>query len=81
MQVDHIQSLWQEGKDSLENYRASCRACNFYKGGGNTENLRSELGKIVERLQQRSFIFRLALAYGLITINKKPILFDYEKGE
>ena len=79
MQVDHIQSLWQGGEDSIENYRASCRACNFYKGGGDTENLRSELGKIVDRLKKTSFIFRLALAYGLITIQEKPIVFEFEK--
>lgn len=79
MQVDHVRSLWQGGDDSIENLRASCRACNFYKGGGDTERLRCELGKIVERLKKTSFIFRLALAYGLISINEKQISFFFER--
>ena len=79
MQVDHVQSVYQGGEDSLENYRASCRACNFYKGGGDTEYLRSQVSRIVKRLSERNFTFKLALSYGLISINEKPIVFEFEK--
>ena len=79
MQVDHVQSVYQGGADSLDNYRASCRACNYYKGGGDQEYLRTQISQTVHRLTERNFIFRMALAYGLISIHEKPIVFDFEK--
>jgi hypothetical protein len=43
-----------------------------------TEGLREELGLIVGRLE-KLFIFRLALAYGLIKITGNPVRFYFEE--
>lgn len=81
MQIDHITSKYNNGKDEQSNYRVSCRQCNFYKGTKDIDIFRSELLKLVPRLQ-KIFIFRLALKYKLITINKvENIQFEFEKKE
>ena len=80
MQVDHIQSVYLGGADELENYRPACRSCNFYKSTMSIERLREELGHIVGRLE-KLFIFRLAIAYGLIELTGKPVKFYFEGRE
>jgi HNH endonuclease domain protein len=78
MQVDHVQSVYLGGEDEIVNYRPACRSCNFYKSTMRTERLREELGLIVGRLE-KLFIFRLALAYGLIKITGNPVRFYFEE--
>ena len=77
MQVDHIQSVYLGGADEIANYRPACRSCNFYKSTMSIERLREELGRIVGWLE-KLFIFRLAIAYGLIEFTGKPIKFYFE---
>lgn len=78
MQVDHVQSVYLGGADELENYRPACRSCNFYKSTMRTDGLRKQLGLIVGRLE-KLFIFRVALAYGLIRITGNPVKFYFEE--
>lgn len=80
MQVDHVQSVYLGGADELENYRPACRSCNFYKSTLSVEGLREQLGLIVGRLE-KLFIFRLALAYGVIQLTGKPVKFYFEERE
>ena len=45
-----------------------------------TEGLREQLSLIPGRLE-KSFIFRLALAYGLIQLTGRPVKFYFEEYE
>lgn len=84
MQIDHHIPLYQaefenvKGLHTMENYYPSCRACNFYKGTNTIDLFRNQLQTLVERLN-KIFIFRLAVKYGLITINKVNVTFEFEK--
>lgn len=78
MQVDHIIPVYKDGQNEIENYRPTCRMCNFYKSTMPVEKFREQLMKIPERLN-REFSFRLAVKYGLITVNDKHIVFKFEE--
>ncbi|WP_303814070.1 HNH endonuclease [Selenomonas ruminantium] len=83
MQVDHIDSVRRHEEDGLnvdfmDNYNPSCRMCNFYKDTLSIDDFRRNLSLIIERLTKRVFIFRLALKYGLLSINNQPIQFYFE---
>ena len=80
MQVDHVQSVYLGGEDERSNYRPACRSCNFYKSTMSVEGLREQLGLIAGRLE-KLFIFRLALAYGLIQLTGRPVKFYFEGHE
>lgn len=86
MQVDHIkplcrgysiQLLSRIGKDEMENYNPSCRACNFRKGMLTIDEFRAELQKGVERLE-KDFTFRMMVKYNQIKENVSPITFYFE---
>lgn len=81
MQVDHVESLALGGENSIENYLPSCRSCNFYKDTMPLEVFRSELGKLLQRLNDRVVIYRIARRYGLISENDHPIKFYFEQLE
>lgn len=78
MQVDHIQPFYLEGKDIKENYRPSCRMCNFYKSTFSVEDFREQLGLIKGRLE-KEYIYRLAKKYGLIEEKEIKIKFYFEE--
>ena len=78
MQVDHIHARSRGGKDDIENYNPSCRACNFYKGDGSIEWFRLQIGEQVRRLRKTQFIFRMAESFGLIKDTKKEVKFYFE---
>ena len=80
MQVDHVQAVYLGGEDEIANYRPACRSCNFYKSTMSVEGLREQLGLIAGRLE-KLFIFRLALAYGLIHLTGRPVKFYFEGHE
>ncbi|MFQ8923950.1 MAG: HNH endonuclease [Clostridium paraputrificum] len=80
MQVDHIHPFYLEGKDIKENYRPSCRMCNFYKSTFTVEGFREQLGLIKGRLE-KEFIYRLAKKYGLIEEKETEIKFYFERKE
>ena len=79
MQVDHVESLyWYNGTNDLDNLMPACRPCNLYKSTQSVESMKENLALIPQRLIRDSSTFRLALKYGLITINEKPIEFYFE---
>lgn len=86
MEIDHIIPKYRidEGyskvdydKDDLRNLNPTCRDCNRYKNTFTVEVFRDQLNEIVRRLK-RVWIFRIALKYGLITINDKFVKFYFE---
>lgn len=81
MQVDHIKPIAGGGTDDLNNLNPSCRLCNHYKRAEPLEIFRSwKLAGIVERLK-KNYIFRVALAYGMIEIKGWDKKFYYERKE
>lgn len=79
MQVDHVTSVYgNNGSNDIENLMPSCRMCNFYKSTFSIEVFRKNLETLHERLQ-KTFIYRLALKYGLIEEHKIKIKFYFER--
>ena len=79
MQVDHILSKRNGGTDDIDNLNPSCRLCNHYKRAAGIETFRYVLlGELIKRLM-KIYIFRVALDYGMITINVWDKKFYYEK--
>lgn len=87
MQVDHIESVyWAEIQkrpinDTLDNYMPSCRACNYYKATSTIEQFRANLQDMLMRNVRRPFDYRLAVKYGLVKEDVKPIKFYFEELE
>ena len=78
MQVDHVISVYgNNGSNDIENLMPACRMCNFYKGTKSLERFREELTKITGRLE-KTFIYRLAKKYNLLSENNIDIKFYYE---
>ena len=79
MQVDHILSKRNGGTDDIDNLNPSCRMCNHYKRAADIETFRNDLlGGLIKRLM-KIYIFRVALDYGMITINGWDKKFYFEK--
>lgn len=79
MQIDHIIPKYSGGVDGIVNYRPSCRMCNFYKGTNSVESFRRNLTDMLMRNVRRPFQYRMALKYGLVKEDVKPIIFYYER--
>ena len=79
MQVDHILSKHNGGTNGIDNLNPSCRMCNHYKRAADIETFRNDLlGGLLDRLM-KIYIFRVALDYGMITINGWDSKFYYEQ--
>ena len=79
MQVDHIQPKAYGGTDDISNLNPSCRLCNHYKRNNTLESWRNwELGGLIDRLQ-KIYIFRVALAFGMIEVKGFDKRFFFEK--
>lgn len=87
MQVDHINSVYRaiyihNGVDEcLSNYMPSCRQCNFYKSTFTLERFKERITDTLIPNLQKNFNYKLALKYGLISENIKPVKFYYERIE
>lgn len=92
MQVDHIIPLmrgysasdllsWNivRGEDLEENFNPACARCNKWKSTFTVEHFRREVSLQIERLQRDSSAFRMALDYGLVSINNTEVSFYFEK--
>ncbi len=84
MQVDHLESVYianihgKEVDNELKNLMPACRMCNFYKSTMGIDKFRQTVKSIPERLE-KSFIFRLARQYGLVTVHDDiEIMFYFE---
>lgn len=87
MQIDHINSVYRSMiisgniDENINNYMPSCRQCNFYKNTFTLEYFRERLSTILINNLRKQFNYKLALKYGLIQENIKPIKFYFEKIE
>lgn len=85
MQVDHLNSVYRadiEGRvpdNTIDNFMPACRMCNYYKGVATIEQFRNRLSYSLMRNVRLPFDYRLALKYGLIKEDVKPIEFYFEK--
>ena len=79
MQVDHILPQRNGGTDDIDNLNPSCLLCNHYKRAAAIETFRNDLlGRLIKRLM-KIYIFRVALNYGMITINGWDKKFCFER--
>lgn len=84
MQIDHIDAVYRsklQGRDtdnSIDNYMPSCRSCNYYKRESTIDEFRANLTDMLMRNVRRPFDYRLAVKYGLVIENVKPIKFYFE---
>lgn len=88
MQVDHIESVyissmknhWKDTQnDEIDNLMPSCRMCNYYKSIGSIESFRRNLQETLMHNVRRPFDYRLAVKYGLVIEDVKPIKFYFEQ--
>lgn len=81
MQIDHFISLRSGGSDEINNLYPSCKLCNHYKRASDIETFRNFfIGKITERLK-KIYIFRVAINYGIVSLNEWDSKFYFEKYE
>ena len=91
MQVDHIKPRWHndskedcnklnitKGENHINNYNPSCVRCNRWKKTFSIEVFRNEIQQQLKRLRKNSSNYRMALDYGMIIENNKPIEFWFE---
>ena len=79
MQVDHITSKRNGGTDDISNLNPSCRLCNHYKNAEELSTWRDWLlAGVIERLM-KVYLFRVALAFGMIEIKGWDKKFYFEK--
>lgn len=88
MQVDHIESVYISSmknqckdtqNDEIDNLMPSCRMCNYYKSVGGIGSFRRNLQETLMRNVRRPFDYRLAVKYGLVVEEVKPIKFYFEQ--
>ena len=86
MQVDHLIPVQRERFkkysedeiESIDNLMPSCRRCNNYKRAHSIETFRRYIEEIPDKLTRDSFIYKVALDYGLIEEHRKHIKFYFE---
>lgn len=78
MQVDHIIPRYRGGSNNLENLICSCRSCNHYKRAANLPEFRRKIFTMIDRLK-KDYVFKIAVRYGMITINKVDDNFYFER--
>lgn len=82
--ADHVKCLKtheyeDESIDTVDNMLPSCRSCNHYKSTFELEVFREQLSKIPERLARDTSTYSIALRYGQVKEDNKPIQFYFEK--
>lgn len=90
MQVDHLlpierfqKSYQKKGVDidTILYYMPACKSCNHYKSDSTLDDFRKRLEKQVDVLMRDNATFRIAVRYGSVIPNPKPIIFYFEKIE
>lgn len=82
MQVDHLVPVngWNEkGTNDFDNLMPACRRCNHYKRANSLEGWRRMIEEIPQKLERDSYIYRVALDYGLIKPKPHKIRFYFER--
>lgn len=86
MQVDHVIPKYREeteniNTDNINNYMPACRLCNFYKSSMSLGDFKIRLSTTMMENLKKNFNYKLAVKYGLIQENIKPIAFYFEQFE
>jgi len=63
--------------NDIENLMPSCRRCNYHKGTFTVEEYREQLILKIDRVKDSNVL--LLEQYGIITFNRKPVVFYFEK--
>lgn len=82
MQVDHLiplGSYTQNGTDDFENLMPACRRCNHYKRANSLECWRKMIETIPLKLERDSYIYKVAIDYGLIESKPHKVVFYFEE--
>ena len=80
MQVNHIQPKVHGGSNEYDNLMPSCRSCNHYKRADSLEWYRSKMKSLHERVQA-SYIVKVAIKFGIVTIKPFDGTFYFERKE
>lgn len=78
MEVDHVVPYICGGKDERSNMVCACHACNNYKHTYGVNGMRDQIERLPDKLMSDT-TFKLAVRYGLVTITKKPVVFEFER--
>lgn len=79
MEVDHAFAKRNGGTDDIENLMPACHSCNHYKRSCDIKSFREwSLNGLLKRLK-KVYIFRVALDYGMVSINGWDRMFYFEK--
>ena len=88
-QVDHIEPVHRQcihadrrikEAENIEMLHPACARCNRYKSNFSLEEFRTRVSKQVKQARKRSWNFRCAEDFGLITVTPGPVVFYFEKG-
>jgi 5-methylcytosine-specific restriction endonuclease McrA len=74
-----LEHLTEFDVNHIDNLLPACQSCNNYKSAEDIETFRSEIGKLLDRLQKYSTQFKIATRFGLVRKSKKDIVFYFEK--
>ena len=69
----------KNGVDDILNLNPSCRRCNHYKRADTLEAFREKMETLHKRLH--TYIFKVALDYGIVEIKEWDGLFYFERKE
>lgn len=78
MQIDHILPVSRGGSDNIDNLICSCQSCNHYKRAANLPEFRKKIFTMIDRLK-KDYVFKVALRYGMITLNNVDDNFYFER--
>ena len=76
-EISHKYNLPKDIND-FENLMPACRRCNYYKGGERLESFRRKIKTLHKRLMEQ-YLDKVALDYGIITINTWDCKFYFEQ--
>ncbi len=79
MQIDHVEPIYNGGKDAESNMLPACRSCNHYKGSSSLSTFRRFVEKMPETLKRDSVTYRNAVRFGLVVPNPQKVTFYFEK--
>lgn len=81
MQADHVQSFYLGGSNELDNFLPSCRSCNHYKSVLGLEDFREWMQTLPDRMLRDSVNFRNLFRFGIVSVDRSPVKFYFEKME
>ena len=75
---EFLKHLEPQDCNHIDNLVPACASCNNYKSANNLECFRSEVGKLIGRLNDRFNQYKIVKRYGLVEEVEKPVVFYFE---